>query len=275
MFRWGRCRCCAAGIRRRRRDSAEGVGSNEDRPTTRNRNAARRLILAKIQVQAAGFAGPPRVAERQGTAERIAPPVNRAAASMGSGTFWAIPAGERKIPEPIVIPTTSATELQSPSVRGSLLFCMSPNLNTLVRYATGDGTRAQRASRQADRVGPGGRHCGGLDRRRCVRHAVEADDPHAIGRADLERAVSRQTICPATRSAEPADSLTRDLAEPGGALQQRGPIDQQRRGGGDRSARRRRPAVDGRRRAHGAVVSAVALERSGLPTMQPPRSIFV
>src|SRR5262245_13027411 len=67
----------------------------------------------------------------------MAPPmIQSSSISRGSGTFWAIPAGERKMPEPIVIPTTSATELHSPRVRGSLL-CMSPNLSTLVRYATG------------------------------------------------------------------------------------------------------------------------------------------
>ncbi len=32
-----------------------------------------------------------------------------------------MPAGDRKMPEPIVIPMTNATELQSPNVRGSLV----------------------------------------------------------------------------------------------------------------------------------------------------------
>ena len=44
-------------------------------------------------------------------------PEQRASAS-GSGTFCAMPAGDRKMPEPIVMPMTSATELQRPSVRG-------------------------------------------------------------------------------------------------------------------------------------------------------------
>src|SRR5262249_48431020 len=38
--------------------------------------------------------------------------------TVGSGTFCAIPAGERQMPEPSAIPTTSATPLQRPSVRG-------------------------------------------------------------------------------------------------------------------------------------------------------------
>ena len=38
--------------------------------------------------------------------------------SSGLGTFCAIPAGDRNMPEPIVMPITSATELQSPSRRG-------------------------------------------------------------------------------------------------------------------------------------------------------------
>ena len=41
-----------------------------------------------------------------------------ASTSVGLGTFWAMPAGERKMPEPIVMPMTSATELQRPRVRG-------------------------------------------------------------------------------------------------------------------------------------------------------------
>ena len=49
------------------------------------------------------------------------PPITHSAIiSVGLGTFCAIPAGERKIPEPIVMPMTSATELQRPRVRGSL-----------------------------------------------------------------------------------------------------------------------------------------------------------
>ncbi len=47
------------------------------------------------------------------------PTTHNASMSVGSGTFCAMPAGDRKIPEPMVIPTTSATELQRPSVRGS------------------------------------------------------------------------------------------------------------------------------------------------------------
>src|SRR5262245_3053514 len=50
----------------------------------------------------------------------IPPTTHRATTSPGCGTFWAIPAGDRKMPDPIVIPTTSATELQRPSVRGNL-----------------------------------------------------------------------------------------------------------------------------------------------------------
>ena len=48
------------------------------------------------------------------------PATHRAIISPGFGTFCAIPAGERKMPDPIVMPTTSATELHNPSVRGSL-----------------------------------------------------------------------------------------------------------------------------------------------------------
>ena len=40
--------------------------------------------------------------------------------SIGSPTFCAMPAGERKIPDPMVMPMTSAVALPSPSVRGSL-----------------------------------------------------------------------------------------------------------------------------------------------------------
>src|SRR5580704_6133061 len=39
--------------------------------------------------------------------------------SNGLGTRRAIPAGDRKMPDPIVIPTTIATELQMPSLRGN------------------------------------------------------------------------------------------------------------------------------------------------------------
>jgi hypothetical protein len=42
--------------------------------------------------------------------------------SIGLGTFCAMPAGARKMPEPIVMPTTRATELQSPRVLGSFSF---------------------------------------------------------------------------------------------------------------------------------------------------------
>src|SRR5262249_13427462 len=41
-----------------------------------------------------------------------------------------MPAGDRKMPDPIVMPTTRATELHSPSVRGSLLRCMAVNGTT-------------------------------------------------------------------------------------------------------------------------------------------------
>src|SRR5207237_10829947 len=37
----------------------------------------------------------------------------------GPGSLAAIPAGERKIPEPMVEPTRTATELQRPSRRGN------------------------------------------------------------------------------------------------------------------------------------------------------------
>src|SRR5438094_7066549 len=53
------------------------------------------------------------------------PPTTQSAIiSSGLGTFWAIPAGDRKMPEPIVMPITSATELQSPSRRGKPPFVM-------------------------------------------------------------------------------------------------------------------------------------------------------
>src|SRR5690349_24470146 len=49
-----------------------------------------------------------------------------------------MPAGERKIPDPIVIPTTSATELQRPSVRGSF----SAGVGGVVVMAVGRGPMA-------------------------------------------------------------------------------------------------------------------------------------
>ncbi|OFW13193.1 MAG: hypothetical protein A3F69_00245 [Acidobacteria bacterium RIFCSPLOWO2_12_FULL_66_10] len=49
----------------------------------------------------------------------IAPPTtHRPSITSGSGACRAIPAGDRKMPEPIVMPTTSATELQGPRVLG-------------------------------------------------------------------------------------------------------------------------------------------------------------
>ena len=49
----------------------------------------------------------------------MAPPAtHRPIITKGLGAWREIPAGDRKIPEPMVMPTTSATELHSPSVRG-------------------------------------------------------------------------------------------------------------------------------------------------------------
>jgi hypothetical protein len=50
----------------------------------------------------------------------MSPPTTQSSSmSVGSGTFCAMPAGDRKMPEPIVMPITSATELQRPNVRGN------------------------------------------------------------------------------------------------------------------------------------------------------------
>jgi hypothetical protein len=48
------------------------------------------------------------------------PAAHKPSTTSGSGTLAATPAGDRKIPEPIVMPMTIAAALQIPSVRGSV-----------------------------------------------------------------------------------------------------------------------------------------------------------
>src|SRR5207237_829171 len=48
------------------------------------------------------------------------PPIQSPIITTGLGACRAMPAGDRKMPDPMVMPTTSATELHSPRVRGSL-----------------------------------------------------------------------------------------------------------------------------------------------------------
>jgi hypothetical protein len=51
----------------------------------------------------------------------ITPPAaHKPNTTSGAATLAATPAGDRKIPEPIVMPTTIAAALQIPSVRGSV-----------------------------------------------------------------------------------------------------------------------------------------------------------
>ena len=56
----------------------------------------------------------------QGPADRDSPPITHARRrGPGSCICWATSAGTRKIPLPIVDPTTTATALQRPNRRGS------------------------------------------------------------------------------------------------------------------------------------------------------------
>src|ERR1051326_2350044 len=83
--------------------------------------------------------------------ERRPPPAQSARIASGFGTRRAIAAGVRKIPEPIVMPTTTPIALQSPSFRGNddvtsffRLLIASDRAGTIARHGTrsaGAGTR--------------------------------------------------------------------------------------------------------------------------------------
>ena len=128
-----------------------------------------------------------------------------ASIASGLGTFWAMPAGERKMPEPIVMPTTSATELQKPSVRGRLAgragFAHVAGIVASVRCRTFRIHPARRDRASPERIFAPAVHRRGDSPPGPLRHLVRARR-HRCGRSAATTRGRRQP-CAARRDAGP------------------------------------------------------------------------